>query len=268
MANLLLEPPTNSSPETAVRLSQRAASFVNSQSSSILSSLPYPLTLFINTESQEKWQTYENLFLACLRTGDDTTAYACLEALSDRFGRSNDRILGLQGLYKEATAKNEGELASVLREYEEILKDDPTIFTVRKRRAALLRSMGRTQEAATALTNMLDQSPVDAEVWSELADLYSTQGSYEQAVFCLEEVLLITPNAWNMHARLGELLYIQAGKLDGAEQLKMLSESMRRYCRSIELCDGYLRGFYGLKLVCLILSARFPSMLIFSTTDN
>ena len=30
---------------------------------------------------------------------------------------------------------------------------------------------------------------------------------------------------------------------------KVLAESMRRFCRSIELCDGYLRGYYGLKLV-------------------
>ena len=30
---------------------------------------------------------------------------------------------------------------------------------------------------------------------------------------------------------------------------KVLAESMRRFCRSIELCDDYLRGYYGLKLV-------------------
>jgi hypothetical protein len=30
---------------------------------------------------------------------------------------------------------------------------------------------------------------------------------------------------------------------------KYLAESLRRFCRSIELCDDYLRGYYGLKLV-------------------
>ena len=30
---------------------------------------------------------------------------------------------------------------------------------------------------------------------------------------------------------------------------KYLAESMRRFCRSIELCDDYLRGYYGLRLV-------------------
>ena len=31
---------------------------------------------------------------------------------------------------------------------------------------------------------------------------------------------------------------------------KYLAEALRRFCRSIELCDDYLRGYYGLKLVC------------------
>jgi hypothetical protein len=29
---------------------------------------------------------------------------------------------------------------------------------------------------------------------------------------------------------------------------------MRRFCRSVELCDDYLRGYYGLKLVCSALA--------------
>lgn len=249
MSISLLQPPTTSSPETSLHLSQQAKAFFRSQSS-WLSSLPYPLSLFINTESQEKWQIYENLFLASLRTGDNEAAYLCLEELTDRFGKGNDRIIALKGLYQEATANDERERAEVMRNYEEILKEDPTILSVRKRRAALLRSIGRTNEAITALTNLLDMSPTDAEAWAELGDLYLTQGMYDQATFCLEEVLLVTPNAWNMHAKLGEVLYLYAGRIEGAaDQLKTLSESMRRFCRSIELCDDYLRGYYGLKLV-------------------
>ena len=249
MSNTLLEPPTNASPQSALSLSQQAKTFFKSQSS-WLSSLPYPLSLFINTESQEKWQTYENIFLACLRTGDNDAAYLCLEELTDRFGKSNDRIIALSGLYQEATAEDGKELAEVMKGYEEELKEDPSKFSIRKRRAALLRSMGRTNEAITALTNLLDTSPTDAEAWAELGDLYLTQGMYDQAIFCFEEVLLVMPNAWNMHAKLGEVLYLSAGKVEGtADQLKTLSESMRRFCRSIELCDDYLRGYYGLKLV-------------------
>lgn len=137
-----------------------------------------------------------------------------------------------------------------MERYNEILKQDPTMFSIRKRRAALLRSIGKPEEAIRAISNILDSSPTDAEAWAELGDLYLTQGAYEQAIFCLEEVMLITPNAWNMQARLGEVLCLSAGRTEGtADQLKLLSESIRRFCRSIELCDDYLRGYYGLKLV-------------------
>ncbi|GAB7334076.1 hypothetical protein MBLNU13_g06156t1 [Cladosporium sp. NU13] len=243
--SVLLAPPTNNSPEAALQLSQAAPSFFASQRSF---TLPWPLSLLSATESQEKWQIYNNIFLACLQSGDNESAYLCLEEITDRFGKENERVMALQGLYEEATAKSDAELQAVLARYEELLKEDPTLFAVQKRRAALLRSMGKTTEAVVALTALLDASPIDAESWAEIADVYLTQGLYEQAIFSLEEVLLCTPNAWNIHARLGEVLFLAANKSEGAEQLRGLSEAMRRFCRSIELCDDYLRGYYGLKL--------------------
>jgi tetratricopeptide (TPR) repeat protein len=69
---------------------------------------------------------------------------------------------------------------------------------VAKRRIALLKTLNKTTEAITALNEFIDSSPTDAEAWAELADLYVTQGLYQQAIFALEEVLLITPYAWNV----------------------------------------------------------------------
>jgi tetratricopeptide (TPR) repeat protein len=244
----LLEPPTNASPATALSLSQQAAAFFKSQSGW---SLPYPLSLFSNSESQEKWQTYENLFLACLRTGDNVSADLALEELTLRFGPENERVAALRGLWAEATATSQVELDSIMTDYEEVLKEDPTAFSIRKRRVALLRSTGKTADAITALTNLLDTTPTDAEAWAELTDLYLTQGLYEQAIFSMEEVLLLAPNAWNSQARMGEITYRYAQTQQGAEQMKTLAESMRRFCRSIELCDDYLRGYYGLRLVII-----------------
>ena len=249
MSNELLVPPTTAAPDSALHLSQQAPSFFTAQSS-WLANLPYPLNLFINTESQEKWQIYENIFLANLRTGDVESANESLLALEERFGAKNERVLALRGLFSEAAAKDEDALRHVMDAYEDILKVDGTIFSIRKRRAALIRTMGKTGDAAAALTNLLDCSPTDAETWAELADVYAAQGSYERAIFCLEEVLLAMPNAWNMHAKLAETLFVSAEAMqDGAEQLRTLAESMRRACRSVELCEDYLRGYYGLKLV-------------------
>lgn len=58
--------------------------------------------------------------------------------------------------------------------------------------------MGRVSEAASSLVQLLDFSPTDAEAWSELADVYLSQGLYPQAIYALEEVLVLAPNAWNV----------------------------------------------------------------------
>lgn len=195
MSTTLLTPPTHTSPASVLRISQQAPGIFRSLTPT---KLPYPLSLLFSSESAEKWTTLENLLLACLRTGDNESAYLCLEELTDRFGANNERVQALNGLYREATARDDKALEEVLRSYEDVLKETPTNMPIRKRRVALLRSMGRVGDAIGALRELLDASPIDAEAWSELADMYISQGAYSQAIFCLEEVLLITPNAWNV----------------------------------------------------------------------
>ena len=58
--------------------------------------------------------------------------------------------------------------------------------------------MGKVPEAITALNLLLEFSPTDAEAWAELADLHLSEGLYAQAIYALEEVLVLSPNAWNV----------------------------------------------------------------------
>ena len=58
--------------------------------------------------------------------------------------------------------------------------------------------MGQSQAAIEALVDFLETSPTDAEAWCELSDLYQIHGMSSQAMFCLEEALLVAPNAWNV----------------------------------------------------------------------
>ena len=66
-------------------------------------------------------------------------------------------------------------------------------------------------------------------------------------------VLLDKVNAdseyYQIHARLGEVLFMSA--TSGSENLEgaTLTEAIRRFCRSVELCDTYIRGYCGLKMV-------------------
>lgn len=67
-----------------------------------------------------------------------------------------------------------------------------------KRRIAIKKSLSRPQEAISALVEFLESNATDAEAWCELADLYHSQGMNAQAIFSIEEALLIAPNAWNV----------------------------------------------------------------------
>lgn len=202
MTDQLLAPPTHLSPTESLRLSQLAPRWLRSQAPS---SLPYPLSLLTTSESAEQWQANENLMIACLRTGDDETASICLDKLSERFGAGNERVQALRGLYEEARAPDEKALLDVLKSYDAMLEEKPANVPVMKRKVALLRSLGRLPDATKTLTELLDSSPIDAEAWSELSELYFLQSMHSQAVFCLEEVLLIMPNAWNVRHRLSNL---------------------------------------------------------------
>lgn len=244
----LVHPAPKPSPQQALSVSQLAPQIIKNAPSR---PLPWPLSLISSQDTEEHWAMYETLYLSCLRTSDDRSAKALLDKLIARFGDQNERVMAYQAMYAEARADNEKEQASLLKDLEALLDADPTNVPIQKRRIALLKTMGKTNEAIQKLVDLLQVSPTDAEAWAELAELYLAQNSYDQAIFCLEEVLLIAPNAWNMHARLGEIIYISTtatASNNSGELARGLAESMRRFCRSIELCNNYLRGYYGLKL--------------------
>ncbi|MCJ1462160.1 hypothetical protein MMC07_000760 [Pseudocyphellaria aurata] len=260
--------PRRQSNSEALSFSQQAAQYLrNSLSSNTLIPIPF----VSSAESTETWAMCERLLLSCLRTGDDKAAHQCLEKLIDRFGATNERVMGLRGLYQEAVADGPLALEKILAEYNDVLSEDPTNTPVSKRRIALLCTLSRTAEAMDALVELLEASPTDIEAWAELSDLYLSKGLYSQAEFCLEEVLLVAPNAWNIHARLGEILYISTTNNNDGSVGKILAESVRRFCRSIELCDGYLRGYYGLKTASdrlLVLLSKSPSIASDSITNT
>ncbi|KAL6706925.1 Inositol phosphatase SIW14 [Coniothyrium glycines] len=241
----LLSPPTQIPPQTALALSQKAPLVLSHPPTS---SLPWPLSLLFSRETPEAWTIHENLFYAALRTGDESSALSILTRLESRFGATNERIITLRGIYNEAIATSDADLDKVFDGYEKILRDDPTNMSIRKRRVAVLKALRRPQDALAALTTLLHNSPTDAEAWAEASELYAGQQAWGQAIFCAEEVLLITPNAWSAHAHVATLHYLSTAS-NAPPSLSALALALKHFCRAVELNESYLRGYYGLKLV-------------------
>ncbi|KAL4963507.1 uncharacterized protein BDV14DRAFT_176218 [Aspergillus stella-maris] len=233
-----------SSLKTALHRSQQAPVILGQQASAESSIRILPL----GWESSGDFDSLEKLFFSCLQSADDKGASSCLHRLAQRFGSSNERILGLQSLYDEAIATNQLEVEQCLKTCDDILSQNPVNLPILKRRVAILRSLSRPTDSISGLIQLLEAAPTDAEAWCELAEIYQSQGMSQQAIFSLEEALLVVPHAWNVHSRLGEILYVYANSLDSERARLHLQTSIRHFCRSVELCDGYLRGFYGLVL--------------------
>ncbi|GLA15378.1 hypothetical protein AnigIFM62618_001902 [Aspergillus niger] len=232
---------------TTFNLAQKAPLILQRQSSSVETFAPS------SVRGIENYGVVEQLLFSCLQSGDDKSALLCTEQLAARFGVTDERILGLRGMYEEAVAENRSSLEECLQTYDLALSENPVNLPVLKRRIALLRSLSRPADAISSLIKLLDAVPTDAEAWCELADLYYSQGMSSQAAFCLEEALLIVPNSWNIHAFLGEILYSGACASETGDCSQLLEVSIHHFSRSIELCTDYLRGFYGLVLATSLL---------------
>lgn len=123
MAPSLTQPQGQLSSADALRLAQQAPAILRKNPKAVSAS---PLSsLFSATETADLWVIYENLLVSCLHTGDIDSALECLDRLTRRFGDTNERIIALKGLAKEAMAENDGELRTVLKEYEELLEQNP-----------------------------------------------------------------------------------------------------------------------------------------------
>ncbi|KAL4811572.1 hypothetical protein BDV18DRAFT_11562 [Aspergillus unguis] len=233
-----------SSLKTSLHRSQQAPGILGQQASNTL----FSRFLTSNQESTDDFGAFEKLFFSCIQSADDKCALTCLERLTQRFGSSNERVMALHSIYNEAISRDQSGLERCLKKCDDILSQNPVNMPIIKRRIALLTSLSRYAEAISGLVQLLEATPTDAEAWCELAELYQSQGMSTQAIFSLEEALLIVPHAWNIHARMGEILYVHASSLENDDMTQQLQSSTRYFCRSLELCDNYLRGFYGLAL--------------------
>lgn len=138
----------------------------------------------------------------------------------------------------------------------EKLKHQEDLYVLRKRRTSLYAcSMDTRKEYVQKLQELVDQRPLDYEVWCELAEVYIENGELQKAHCCYQEVLTGIPLAYNIWARLGEI-FLLSGKLSakkasskkkmGNEVVTSLKDAVMYFSRSVELCDLYPRGWCGL----------------------
>lgn len=122
-----------------------------------------------------------------------------------------------------------------------------------KRQIAIFKANGEIPDAISALVRYLDTSYNDPESWLELCSLYLSQRMYQQAAFCVEELLLLQGSNHVWHLKYAEILYTMGE----------VALALKEYCRVIELCEDHLRGMYGVQLVSGVIVFKKKEMLFF-----
>lgn len=186
-------------------------------------------------DTEELWEVHEQVAIAAMEAGCKDLALRLVKNVHTRFP-AGARASRLTGMYFELM----GSWAEAEALYAKELESDPNCAMMLKRMAALRRGQGDLAGAVELLkTYLTTQGATDWLAWEEAADLYLQMQMYQQASFCLEELLLHQPADPARHLLLADTLYT----LGGANNWRT---ARSYYSGVIEMTRGRnLRALYG-----------------------
>jgi tetratricopeptide (TPR) repeat protein len=200
------------------------------------------------------YDVLSELFAAALDADDVELAKKIFETVARKFPPvESTRTMLMQGNLDEA----KGDRKSAQERYKSILKTDEANVKAWKRSIALLVDTKRT-EAIDMLVKYLDTFSDDQEGWLELTGLYLDERCYNQAVFCMEELIMLDSTNQLYQIRLGDILYTRGD----------FEQALKFYCRSLEL-SPHVRALYGIQQSCrrLLASEQKDTRLEFQWRD-
>ncbi|KAI0356961.1 TPR-like protein [Trametes cingulata] len=200
------------------------------------------------SKGEAGWDAVEKLALAALDQGNIEVADRCLKILSDKFPDS-PRVYCLSGIRTEATESPD----VVLRYYDQLLEEDSSNSAIWRRKAHVLRQMGKLDQAVEELSAMLDTFYTEVEGWLELADIYLSCQQYTYALQSLSHALLLSPQNPSYFLQYAETAYL-------AEDIPL---ALKMFLQTVDMTDDddgdmapsdsvptgiTLRAWFGVKL--------------------
>jgi tetratricopeptide (TPR) repeat protein len=174
-----------------------------------------PVVRSNGASSSEMWVLYEQIFLSALELGKSDVQDKCLNQLRQKFEGSQrvDRLYGM-------TFENESNYREAISLYEILLEENSANLPAMKRIAACFKALGDKQSFGEQMGSIMKAYPADATSWAELAESYMSVCAFEEAIFCLEELILLAPLTAAYHTRLGEALHARALGLSSNGSIK------------------------------------------------
>ncbi|KAF9653693.1 TPR-like protein [Thelephora ganbajun] len=193
----------------------------------------------------DSWEFLEVLALAALDSERYDVSDRCIKHLVEKFGNS-PRVDVLSGIRIEAMGKPE----IALEYYNRLLEDDPTNSAAWRRKAYVLRIMGKLDKSVEELTALLDTFYNEVDGWVELAEVYHLCNQYNYALQALSHALLLAPQNPFYVLEFAEIAYA-SGDMPLAVKMFLVTVDMTddedAPITSYQM-DVTLRAWYGVKL--------------------
>jgi len=198
----------------------------------------------------ERYMVVEQVAVAAMDTHRTDVVEKCIAELKNAFDLDSVRVRRLFGMRYEMLEMWDKALAI----YDDILKEDDSNSSARKRKIAILRARGDNVKAIAELNRYLKDFMGDAESWMELCELYIAEQEFAKAAFCCEELILQNPNNHIYFQRYAEIRFTQGG-FENMEMAKTY------YAKAVTLNSSNMRALYGLLLTSsqLASSPRCPA---------
>ncbi|KYQ90805.1 hypothetical protein DLAC_09446 [Tieghemostelium lacteum] len=173
-------------------------------------------------DSNEKWDTIEQVLVASLDSDEIDKAQTLLDILIKQFGQSSIRASRLKGMILES----KGEIQSAIEIYTNILEKYPADSMSMKRQITIFTSQGNYTKAIQLLNQYLQIFMVDFEAWLELSSLHLRLLAYKNAQFCYEEIILNAPINYIFYVKYAEITYSLGGSDNYILALKYFTHSL------------------------------------------
>lgn len=206
----------------------------------------------------QRFQLLELFFHLSVYSGHDSDAYETLQKIKDTLGIDSAKIKFLQVILMQC---DDGDNKRALEQLGQLIEarfeyntDMVSYVTLAKKLVSMQPDM---QTRCTEALKVLEKFPMDPELWWFMHLQYCQVRQWEQAIFCLQEVILIVPLNYVAHSKLSELFYY---KYVETEKLDWLHKSLEHSLRAVELSETYLQPWCFIYKIAKILDDK-PELL-------
>lgn len=186
-----------------------------------------------------EWKVLEQVCLAAIDLHDRDLIKSCLGKLQTQFPNSS-RVRRLRSM---GLLEADGRFEEAMIEYNSLIAKDESSSMLRKRKIAILIAVNKIPEAIHESCEYLKDFMNDVEAWIQLSNLYIIEQDYQKAAFCVEELILTSPQNHLYHEKFAEIQYT----IKTPDSLEL---ARAYYAQAVKLKANNLRALYGLILTC------------------